>query len=186
MKKLIVSLLVITVCVAITGSAYPPPANIPTIECEVLSVPEEVSTDFKAWMDYRTITNKTSVQWQLQQDAVTDENGFRKLDGKYMVAVGTYYAKQCGEQLVVLLENGTYFEAVVADIKQDKHTDKTNRYTPVTESSGNILEFIVDSEKLHKDAKILGDISAVELQGNVVSILKQIKSDKEKFDDKNQ
>ena len=47
---------------------------------ESLPIPD-VNTDFKTYMDYRAITNTDSVQYALQQEAYTDSQGIRRIDG---------------------------------------------------------------------------------------------------------
>ena len=70
--------------------------DIPATEYAVLyeiprtpyDIPEEES-GVKRWMDYRAITDPTTRQWAIQQEAYTDEYGFRRYGGAYCVAVGT-------------------------------------------------------------------------------------------------
>ena len=132
-----------------------------------LELPTEATGEFKTYMDYRKITNKSSKQWALQQLATTNEKGFRVFNGKYLVAIGTYYSKDVGKELRITLEDGTVFYAMVGDIKQDIHTDKNNQYVPV---NGNIVEFIVDTDKLDPLTKKLGDVSNSGLEGKIVMI----------------
>ena len=130
-------------------------------------LPSGITGRFKSYMDYRAITNKSSTQWKMQQDAITDDEGFRKYDGKYMVAVGSYYADRCGKLLKVTLDSGIVIHAIVGDLKQDRHTDSTNRYVT---TNGNILEFIVDTKKLCPTSKKMGDVSYSGLQGSIIKI----------------
>ena len=44
---------------------------------------------FKCYEDYRALTDTTSLQYQLQQEAYTDEAGHRKVGHRYCIAVGT-------------------------------------------------------------------------------------------------
>jgi len=134
---------------------------------ELRELPKEATGEFKTYMDYRKITNKSSKQWALQQLAQTDENGFRVFNGKYLVAVGSYYATEVGKELRIALEDGTIFYAMVGDLKQDIHTDKNNQYVP---ANGNIVEFIVDTDKLDPLTKKLGDVSNSGLEGKIVMI----------------
>lgn len=138
---------------------------------QYMEVPS-VDTSFKSFMDYRTITNILSVQYKMQQEAITDEYGFRLLDGKYMVAVGTYYAKECGVELHITLESGVTIECIVADIKQDAHTNETNQYVPI---NGNLVEFIVDVQQMESTIFKTGSVSDVkdELSGSVVAVEKK-------------
>lgn len=145
---------------------------VPEKQYQSLQLPSQVTGSFKTYMDYRAITNTRSEQWKLQQLAVTDGNGFRKYDGKYMVAVGSYYAKSCGKELTVTLDTGQVIEVIVGDLKQDIHTDSTNRYV---NHNGNILEFIVDTSKLDSLSKKMGDVSYSGLQGSIIKIEEEIR-----------
>lgn len=141
----------------------------------------QYDTTFKAYMDYRTITDKSSEQWAIQQQAYTDENGFRKIDDMYCIAVGTYYAENCGTKLIIQLDDDTEFNAIVADLKQDIHTDETHRFT-LLEKNGesilsehgvpmvNVIEFIVDTEQTPEEVKLSGSISSVNFEGNIKTI----------------
>ena len=134
----------------------------------MLTVPD-VDTSFKAYMDYRAITDRGSAQWELQQEAETDGNGLRMHGGRYMIAVGTYYG-DVGDELTVTLDTGESFEAVIGDIKADCDTDPTNRYFPM-EQGGNVIEFIVDVRELPRDARRAGDISEIDgFDGNIKRI----------------
>lgn len=131
------------------------------------SLPSKATGRFKTYMDYRTITNKATKQWQLQQEATTDELGFRIHNDRYMVAVGSYYAKEAGIELRITLESGKTFVAVVGDLKKDRHTDARNQFVP---SNGNIVEFIVDVDKIPLEARRLGDVSPLGLEGKIAKI----------------
>lgn len=129
-----------------------------------LAVPE-AATAQKTYMDYRTITNVSSVQYQLQQLAETDENGFRKIDGMYLVAMGTYYSDHAGAMFRITLENGTVFDVIMGDVKDDADTDAMNQHR-----NGNVVEFIVDTDQLHEDARLMGDVSYTPGEGLMASI----------------
>ena len=61
----------------------------------------------KTFMDYRTITDRTSRQYSLQLRASTnEENGLRMLRGRYMVAVGSYFGCSVGQFIDVVLSDG--------------------------------------------------------------------------------
>lgn len=134
---------------------------------ELKELPKEATGEFKTYMDYRKITNKSSKQWALQQLAQTDENGFRVFNGRYLVAVGTYYAKEVGKEMRITLEDGKEVQVIIGDIKQDIHTDKNNQYVT---ANGNIVEFIVDIDKLDLLTKKLGNVSNSELEGKIAMI----------------
>lgn len=121
-------------------------------------------------MDYRCITNTSSSQYKLQQLAYTNDKGLRKIDNDYCVALGTYYTSGCGERFEIVLGNGNSFTVIVSDVKDDAHTDATNRYNP---SNGNVVEFIVDTDSLHSNIRRDGSIGSYdEFSGSVISIKK--------------
>lgn len=127
--------------------------------CLDYGIPEK-GTGFKAWMDYRTITDSTSDQWALQQDAWTDEDGLRRWgdEGYYMVAMGTYYAgNRCGKVFDITFDGGDSIRCVIADVKQNRHTDALNQH-----KDGNVVEFIVDARTLSNTCKVMGDVSYAE------------------------
>lgn len=132
-----------------------------------VGLPDEADGSFKTYMDYRMITDKSSRQWHLQQLAYTDSEGFRKFSGSYLIAVGTYYADEVGKEFRITLDSGIVFHAMVGDIKQDIHTDANNQYVT---SNGNIVEFIVDVDKLDVLTKKLGNVSNSGLEGSIVKI----------------
>lgn len=123
-------------------------------------------------MDYRTLTDTSSIQYQMQQEAYTDEEGFRRhKDGSYMVALGTYYADGCcGKSYKIFFNSGSSIECVSGDIKADEHTDETNRFREVNSELGCIVEFIVDTDLISDDIKISGDCSS-RFPGQIVAIV---------------
>lgn len=136
----------------------------------------DLDTDFKTYMDYHAITDKNSVQYRMQQDAWTDEYGLRRLNDDYMIALGTYYTKSCGERFKITLASGNTFTAVVGDIKADEHTDINNQFSPVYNAAGefigaNVVEFIVDTACLPKNIKTWGSVGACpEFKGDITII----------------
>lgn len=132
-------------------------------------IPEE-ATSFKTYMDYTAISDKTSKQYQLQQNAWTDSDGLRRFgpNGLYMVAMGTYYADECGKIFDVTFESGTTIRCIVGDIKDDRHTDKLHQHR-----NGNVVEFIVETQAMNRNCRVMGDISwaeHVDLTGKPVLI----------------
>ena len=128
-------------------------------------------TWFKAYMDYRTITDTESVQYAMQQNAWTDDRGLRRTENDYLVAMGTGWLEAgCGERFIVTLESGSVFTVRVGDIKADQHTDETHRYRSCG-SGANVLEFIVDTPMLSAEAQQAGTVSVyAELAGNIAEI----------------
>ena len=136
----------------------------------------DYDTSFKTYMDYRKITDKTSAQYMLQMEAYTDDMGLRKYEDHYIVAMGTYYSDNVGDTFKITLDNDTSFNVIIGDIKADCHTDSQNMYSPVYDNndnliSANVIEFIVDTNKLDKSVKKLGTVSAYDdFKGNIVKI----------------
>lgn len=129
-----------------------------------------INSSFKAYMSYKTITNKSSNQWKLQQTAYTDGLGLRKVGEYYCVALGSYYGTEIGTKYIIKLDTGVQFGAILSDCKMDIHTDSTNRYVP---QNGNVVEFLVDTNKLDPGVKRLGTVSFYDkFKGNIVSIEK--------------
>lgn len=133
----------------------------------------DLDTSFKTYMDYRTITDTSSAQYDLQQHAYTDSQGIRRVDGDVCVALGTAYADSCGERFEITLDSGNSFTAVVGDIKADCHTDPSNRYVELWEGHGDMVEFIVETEELDDDIRLMGSIGEYDdYSGSVVSIVR--------------
>jgi len=124
------------------------------------------ASSFKAYTDYRCLSAKTSKQYRLQQRAYTDSQGLRRLNGYYMIAIGRGWNIPVGHTCEITLSGGQRVYCVVSDVKQNRHTDTTNRY----DCKGGVLEFIVDSKKLPNQAKRMGNISCLGFYGNVVNI----------------
>lgn len=131
---------------------------------------ESTKRDFKTYMSYKAITSTSSRQWQLQQEATTDEDGIRRLNGIPMVAIGTGWGLKVGDVGLVVCENGNSFKVVVGDIKSNAHTDEENK---TTVASGCRCEFIVDIPELDNYVKVTGNVANMsKYKGYVVSIVK--------------
>lgn len=131
----------------------------------------QLDTSFKSYMDYRTITCAASDQYVLQQQAYTDELGLRRIGRFYCIALGTYYSSQCGEKFKICTDNGNEFYVIVSDIKDDRHTDESNMYVPLSNGNANVVEFIVDTPAMERRVALLGDISGYEqFSGNIAKI----------------
>ena len=111
---------------------------------------------FKSYMHYGAITSTSSKQYILQKKAYTGKYGIRQVNGRYCVAIGSYFNSRIGMMFDLILENGAVIPCIMADQKSDKHTDSSNI---ITTHNGCLSEFIVDVYALDKDAKKHGDIS---------------------------
>lgn len=111
----------------------------------------------KSYMDYRTITSKSSNQYKLQEIAYTYD-GLRMVNDRYCVALGSYYTTTIGQYVDIELENGSVIHGILADCKANKDTDSTNRIHSIDSS---VVEFVVDTKSLDNTAKKMGDISYI-------------------------
>ena len=137
---------------------------------------------FKSYMDYRTITNRSSKQYKLQHDgnAVTGAYGLRFYRGNHMVAVATKFAT-VGDLITVKLSNGKSFNAIVGDVKADNHVNDMGVHTGDANfaADGSIVEFIVDRHRLSPLISNSGNVGAIpEYSGSVMSIKNNTRAQK--------
>lgn len=136
---------------------------------EIIVTPVEIK-DFKSYLPYDAITNQWSQQWKLQQQAYTNEDGIRCIDGIPMVAVGTGWGLSVGDIALVTCSNNNSFKVMIGDIKADIHTDAENK---TTIASGCRCEFIVELNKLDPYVKSMGSLAVLDkYSGYVVNIEK--------------
>ena len=137
-------------------------------ENEIIKQQTSSSGVFKSYTDYQCLA-KNSTQWDIQEQAYTDENGLRKIGDAYLVALGSYYGTTLGTRYEVTLSNGNTFQIILCDCKKDIHTDSKNK---ATMSDGSILEFYVDTSSLPKSVKRSGTISSIDFfSSGVASIV---------------
>lgn len=113
------------------------------------------SNKIMSYMSYRAITNTSSKQYKLQKKALTGDYGIRQVDGRYCIAVGSYYTTKIGTYIDIILDNGIVIPCILADCKADKHTDNMNQKT----ADGSLVEFVVDVNSLPKQVSQRGCIS---------------------------
>lgn len=143
-----------------------------TVDAKTYDVP--TNNSFKTYMSYKAIKNQSSAQYALQQKCTTTEEGFRVYEGRYTIALGTYYTKSVGTYVDVYLVDGTVIPCIVGDIKSDAHTDSTNRQIPV---NGNVVEFIVDTDVMDSSVLASGDISTIPGFSGEIAYLELLDSD---------
>lgn len=114
------------------------------------------NNSFKSYMSYKAITNRSSAQYKLQKNATTGKYGIRTVNGRYCVALGSYYTTKIGTNVDLIMKDGRVIKCIIGDCKANRDTDSTNRKT---NSNGCISEFIVDMKYLNKNAKKMGDMS---------------------------
>jgi hypothetical protein len=130
-----------------------------------MGLPEDTSGRTKTYMDYKTVTDKSTPQYALlnSERAIT-KNGFRMYNGYYCVALGSYYGRTIGTKYYITLSNGRTIRCILGDQKKDKHTDKKKHQYAM--QNKDIVEFVVDNIDLPG-----GDVSAVKgFEGSIVSI----------------
>ena len=138
-----------------------------------VNLPHQENNSFKTYMDYRMITNTTSGQWAMQQEAYTDENGLRKIDDYYCVALGSGISDKLGKKFKITLESGETFGVIMAEQKADRHTDPSNRYIDRGNGSINVVEFIVETETMPSIVTVMGDVSHMpgnQFAGNIIAM----------------
>ena len=94
----------------------------------------------KTVLPYKAFGKNTN-QAKLQSLCQTNEVGLRVYDGRFTIAVGTYFDTAVGQYFDLVLENGTVIPCIMGDMKADIHTDSRGLFT---EASGCMTEFIVD------------------------------------------
>lgn len=130
----------------------------------------EGPTDFFAMMDYRMLSNQNEQQYALQQECYTDPvTGIRifEKDGKryYCAALASAYGRVAGEAWEVTLDNGTVFNIIWADSKDDgkdpdRFGDPCTNYNeqPCT----NVIEFVIDEQVTPLEVRLYGSMSKYE------------------------
>lgn len=112
---------------------------------------------YKSFMDYQKITDESSSQWHLQQDAYTGDYGIRMVDGRFCVAIGFAFDPKIGQYFDLVLENGTVIPCIISDEK--KHEDTVDDM--YTADNGCYTEFVIDIDSLYKTIRTSGDVSSV-------------------------
>lgn len=107
-----------------------------------------------SYMSYKAITNTSSRQYKLQKIAYTGNYGIRQVNERYCIAVGSYYTTKIGTYIDLILKNGTVIPCILADCKDDQHTDDNNILT----FDGSLAEFVVDTNNLVYNARYTGDV----------------------------
>lgn len=130
----------------------------------------DVPTDnsFKSFMDADCIRG-ASKQKDLKAKYVLGENGVWTVDGRYCIAVGSYYTQEIGTYIDVVMENGSVIECILAECKNDVDTDELNMKC----KDGSVVEFVVNMSSLDKLVMKQGDCSYAneQWQGEIKSII---------------
>lgn len=125
---------------------------------KVIKLPElEGYNGKKTYEPYTTITSVNSWQYKLQQKAYTNEDGFRMINGRYMIATGSGVSHDIGRYIDIVLENGTVIPCVIGDAKDDENTDQ--EFHIMTKKSHCVSEFLVDTSVMNPDLQLSGNMS---------------------------
>lgn len=133
------------------NKAYAKEAEFYSITYDVTSSNHSTKKSFEPY----TVFGRNTNQYKLQEMAVTDEHGFRMINGNYIVAVGSKFGMRIGQYFDLVLEDGTVIHCIMGDQKDDGDTDSNNVYTP----NGCMSEFIVDMDELDSIVAKMGDCS---------------------------
>lgn len=146
-------------------------------------------SSFQPFMDYKLIKNKSSQSYKISyaNEAYTDENGFRRyktdeddftIDGNddYIVALGTFYKEKgtAGGRYLIVTSTGMY-TVIAGDEKSDDDTDAMNMFTIHSDGKAGLIEWVVDADKLNREIKNKGTVTAgpvKEMQGKIEGIYK--------------
>lgn len=137
------------------------------------------NTDWYALEPYTAIDNERSSQYALQQMCSTGlSTGIRIYEDSegelyYCAALGSAYGRDIGDAWEVTLDNGESFRIIYADYKDDGKTEffghpcRNARKKPCT----NVIEFIVDWEKLPSEVRERGSMSKLDwCDGNIIEM----------------
>lgn len=135
-----------------------------------------IKTNVKFFTDYHIYNLWYTPHFRLQQEAWTDEQGLRRFNEDYIVALGSYYSTSIGDRFKVTLNSGKVFTVIFGDGTWDKDCDRLCMYTPCKDYDGNeaanLLEFIVDKDVLDSDVYEYGSIEKLSgFEGNIAEMV---------------
>ncbi|WP_155942242.1 hypothetical protein [Pseudobutyrivibrio ruminis] len=93
---------------------------------------------------------------EINRLATPDQDGFMKLDNRYLIAVGSRFDTEPGQYMDLVLENGMVIQCIMGDLKADQDTDSTNTFTY---HSRCCSEFIIDKNTIRSDIYQRGNAS---------------------------
>ena len=151
MAKRMAGMLIILLCIMLIS-----PSGITEEKKKRFITKASPGNPFKSYMDYRCITNRSSRQYKLQRKAVTNKsNGLRMIKGRYCIALGSYYTRKIGAKVDLVMGSGKVVKCITADMKSDRDTVNNHRQ----HRDGSVAEFVVDTRKLSKKVRRMGDVS---------------------------
>ncbi len=146
--------------------------NEQVIVQQPIGIEKEVppNNSFKSYMDADTIKSRNTDQYKLKAKYVLDsQTGIWTVDGRYCIAVGSYYTQSIGTYIDVVMENGSTLHCILGECKRNRDTDCTNRQNP----NGSVIEFIVNISSMPAMAIKMGDCSYAgeQMAGEIQSII---------------
>ncbi len=132
------------------------------------------SKTFKSYEDADCITDSTKLaQGRLKRKYRLDyKTGVYMVGDRYCIAVGSYYTKQIGVKIDLVLSHHSRkhtLKCITADSKDDSDTVNNHR----VHKDGSIVEFVVKTSVLNKKARYTwGDVSYAgkQFRGKIVEI----------------
>ena len=129
-------------------------------------------TSFKSYMDKDTITDRSSKQWDIVHDCWIDDSGFlhSNTHNEYVVAVAPYYGS-VGDKLTVVIDGEKGDKIIECYVGDQKADAIEGMYHEVGDGRKNVVEFIVETSKMSRTTKLMGDCSySNNLDGNIKAI----------------
>lgn len=126
-------------------------------------------------MDYRTITDVTSRQYQLiHSDSITIGSDGLLYSGEYIgVALGSKFGT-IGDKFLITLNTGKQFKGIKVDEKDDSHTVDSCHHA----NDGSVVEFVVNIRMVQQSyplAIAMGDFDYIDkFNGTVVKIEREV------------
>lgn len=122
--------------------------TLPNVSYKIKDAPSEpdvVNKNAKSYMRFQALGYQSwNVQGYLarQKGCSVGKYDIRMLDGRYLIALGSYYTSKIGQYVDVILSDGTVVPCILGDQKADPDTDPTHRYHA---SDKSVMEFIISS-----------------------------------------
>ena len=139
-------------------------------------------SNFMPYTDYRCITSTTSVQYKMQQEATTNDQGIRVIDNKCMVAL--YNAPETKKEPDKEKKPEKPEKPKEPELKIDKNTDEVP--APLVEEDDDILSNVIvapvvelerdykypNSKKVNDKNKYnLGDVLTLNINGQTYDVI---------------
>lgn len=128
-------------------------------------------------MPYTSLAGHESQQWALQTECKPNDLGIQcyydKNEDKtyYTAAMGSEYGQTIGDTFHITLNNGSEFDVMLGDFKNDTYTKNQNN-----NSYTSVLEFIFDPETLDPSVQTYGTFTIIDFFGGLQSDKANIKS----------